>query len=300
MKTTLRHRTLIFLRLACPVIACLVSGCMLWTPQWQQADSLMPDSDVSWLVEQAEDKTQTIADRRSMIEAIEAYETVLTSNPTHFETLTKLAKLYVLLGDAYTDGIPEKKAHYRRAMRYSEQALYTQPEFKGRILQGEATWDACRGVGPNGMNAMSTWNMAVLMMYRDCLGPTGRLLNYRWMQRVKQVLERMTRIDPTWGRGFLDVQWGLYYASTPEILGGDLVKSARHFDRAIDQSPEQHLNRWFRARYCYQALGDKQAFIADMQTVAGHPIDENREGGAWVAYCRRNAAESLDHINDYF
>jgi tetratricopeptide (TPR) repeat protein len=278
----------------------LISGCMLWTPQWHQPDAGMPDSDVSWLVEKAEAKTQAIADRGSLVDAIEAYETVLTNNPDHLETLAALAELYILLGEAYCDRASEKKAHYRKAIRYSEQAMYARAAFKRRVLEGEPTWLACRALGADGMNAMSTWCWAVLAIYRDCLGPAGRLVNYRWMPRVHQVLERMTSIDATWGNGFLDVQWGLFYLAAPKIIGGNPAQSAVHFNRAVARAPQRDLNRWFRARYRHLNAGDKQSFVADMRTVATQPADASRKASPWGSHCRRSAAEMLDHIDTYF
>jgi hypothetical protein len=53
---------------------------------------------------------------------------------------------------------------------------------------------------------------------------------------LSAMIERAYELDPGYGGATLDEFLLLFYASLPELLGGDKEKAAVHFQRALDNT----------------------------------------------------------------
>jgi tetratricopeptide (TPR) repeat protein len=274
-------------------------GCMSWSPGWEKMKPATPGADISSLLKEADRKSQIADNKTRLMDAIETYETVLEGDPTNYRALSTLGHLYILMGAAYEEGASDKKHYYRRAIHFNEKAMYTNNEFKQLVDRGEPLWEASRVLTIREMDPMGYWMTAVFYTYKESLGPIGRIINYKWIQRTKKLMDGMMDIDPDWADGGLYFSLAIYYLALPERVGGDKGKSEEYMAKAIEAGPNNLLNRWGRARYYHVLSKDRSAFKKDLEWV----IAQNPKGSgiyAWNVHFQRQARQMLKDIDDYF
>lgn len=291
---------IIFIRLTFCLAACLSSGCMTWQPQWPDLQSSSRQSAASVRLEEAERLGHRADSQSAITAAVAAYQAVLDENPVNYQALVSLAQLNLLLGDGYATGITEKRAYFQKALVYAEGAMFTNPSFRERVQLGEPTWEACRALNIREMEAMLFWVNAVFYSYKEGQWYIGQVINYRWIQRARQVMEHMTSIDPDWGGGALHFTWGVYFLSIPESIGGDRNKSAAYFEKAVEIGPDRLLNRWGRAKYYYVKMKNPAGFRQDLEWVLSRDVEQSPGNFAWNVFFAREARQMLAAINRYF
>jgi hypothetical protein len=82
-----------------------------------------------------------------------------------------------IFGAAYCDSRPEKVRFYRQAMRMNERAMYTNPDFRQRVDQGQTPWDACEALTRNEIDAMFYWVTAVLYYFKEGMNLPEKIVN---------------------------------------------------------------------------------------------------------------------------
>jgi hypothetical protein len=282
------------------LVSCLGMGCMMWQPHWPDLPAASTQAIASKRIDEA-DRLGLRADSRISINtAVAAYQAVLDADPGNYQAFVNLAQLHLLLGDGYATSITEKKAFFQKAMVYAEGAMFTNPSFRQCIQQGEPTWEACRVLGAREMEAMLFWVNAVFYSYKEGQSVFGQVINFRWVQRARHVMDHMTSIDPDWGGGVLHFTWGVYYLSIPESIGGDRKKSFEFFDKAIEVGPDRLLNRWGRAKYYHVKMHNPRGFREDLEWVLAQDVGRSPGNAAWNAYFMRDARQLLDTMDHYF
>lgn len=276
------------------------AGCMVWHPQWPDLSGGSAPGVTAVRLEEAERMGRRVDSRNDIQATIAAYQSLLEMDPANYQALVTLSHLHLLLGDAYASTMREKKDYFQKAMVYAERAMFTNPSFRQNIQRGEPTWEACRVLGVPEMEAMLFWINAVFYMYKEGQSYLGQVINFRWVQRARQVLEHMTSIDPDWNGGALHFTWGVYYLSIPESIGGDRKKSAVFFSKAIEAGPDRLLNRWGRAKYFHVKMKNPQGFREDLEWVLAQDAGRSPGHAAWNAYFKRDARQMLDAMERYF
>ncbi|MBN2398713.1 MAG: hypothetical protein JXI33_00045 [Candidatus Aminicenantes bacterium] len=234
-------------------------------------------------------------------EAIQAYEEVLDMAPGNLEALDKLGHLYLLLGDGYEMSRAKKKACFIKAIQCNERAMfYGNRDFQKRISAGARLWESLPALTLNEMGAMHFWATGIFYYYKECLGFFGQIIHFRWIVRARMVMERMSELDPDWGRGMLHFNWGCYYLAIPESLGGDRKKARASFARAIDLGPEFMIFRWGRAKYFHFKMRDAESFKEDLRWVAAQNIADFADPYPWRVFFRKDAAFMLENFDYYF
>lgn len=277
-----------------------LAGCVQWKSDFSTWDPSRPPSDAEALLEKAHHLGNQADNKHALLLTIEALEKVLEADPSHYEALIHLSSFYLLLGDGYTDQTAQKVDHFRTALRYSERAMYTHPDFQKRIDKGVPVWEAVDVLTTREMEAMLFWTTAVFYYYKEGLGPVRQTINYRWVTRALRVLERMTELDPDWGGGVIHFTWGVYYLSIPVSVGGDRELSARYFQQAIDVGPNRLLNRWGRAKYFHVKMNNPLLFKEDLQWILAQDMEDADDESAWKAYFIQDARAMLDRFDAYF
>jgi tetratricopeptide (TPR) repeat protein len=278
----------------------LGTGCMTWHPQWPDPSKASAPADAAGRLEDA-DRLGRGADSRNGIEAaIAAYQAVLEIDPANYEACFTLSHLHLLLGDAYASTRSEKRGCFHKAMVYAERAMYTNPSFQQGIQRGEPTWVACRALGAQEMEAMLFWINGVFYTYKEGQSYLGQVINFRWVQRARLVMDHMTSIDTDWGEGALHFTWGVYFLSIPERIGGDRNKSAAYFSKAIEVGPHQLLNRWGRAKYFHVKMKNPQGFREDLEWVLAKDVARSPGDAVWNAFFVRDARRMLDTMDRFF
>lgn len=282
------------------LITTLLSGCFSWQPDWHITASSSFGKDTSILSEHARDLFTHADNRELLLLAMQAQQEVIMADPENKEALALLANQNILFGAAYAKDEDEREKAYLEAMTIAAKALYTNPEFRKRIDHGETIWEAVDALESEDLDAMGFWVTALFYWYKDCQGGIGQVLNFRWIGRARQVMERMTVLDPDWGNGMLHFTWGIYYLAIPEAVGGDRKLSAAYFEKAIDTGSNWLQHRWGRGRYFHIKMGNKEACRKDLEWVLAQDIREAGGPYAWRFYIQRDAREILANLESYF
>lgn len=136
------------------VLVCLTfTGCLSWKPSWNEAGPSSSSDIAATLLDEARDLTRDADSAEKLQAAIDAYEHVLEASFADYEALTAVADHSILMATAYTPGRHGKRELFARAMRYSEQAMYRNLEFKALVDQGETPWDASRVLASEELDA---------------------------------------------------------------------------------------------------------------------------------------------------
>jgi tetratricopeptide (TPR) repeat protein len=279
---------------------CMGAGCMVWHPQWPDLSVGSTPMDAAVRLEEAERRGRRVDSRDDIEATVAAYQSLLDADPKNYQACVTLSHLHLLLGDAYAVTKTDKRDHFEKAMLYAERAMFTNPSFRQNIQRGEPTWEACRVLGVPEMEAMLFWVNAVFYMYKDGQGYIGQVINFRWVQRARKVMEHLTSIDPDWAGGVLHFTWGVYFLSIPESIGGDRKRSAECFSKAIEVGPDRLLNRWGRAKYFHVKMKNPQAFREDLEWVLAQDAGRSPGHAAWNAFFKRDARQMLDTMERYF
>jgi tetratricopeptide (TPR) repeat protein len=268
---------------------------MSWTPGWRLAGGTAVSVDPEALRSQAQALVLE-ADTREKVEAlIGCYEGVIKIDTQDCDALSKLGEYRCLLGAAYAKSRAEKKREYYLAIQFCERAMATNPEFKALVSDGKDVGEACRVLGVREMDAVFFWSMAISHLFKECQGPIGSMVNFSWMKRCRQVMERMLVVAPEWRDGVVSFSWGIYYLGLPKAVGGDMNKSSDFLDRAIQAGPKPILHRWGRAKYYDVKMGDAKAFREDLEWVLTQdPRQSVNPTYPWSAYFQRDAKTMLD------
>jgi len=289
-----------FLGLCICLAVCMSAGCMMWHPQWPDLSTASTQTNASVRLEEATRLGLRADSRSSIADAVAAYQALLDIDPENYQAFVNLAQLHLLLGDGYATSISEKRAFFQKAMVYAEGAMFTNPSFRQNIQRGETTWEACRVLSVREMEAMLFWVNSVFYSYKEGQGFIGQVINFRWIQRAKQVMERMTTIDPDWGGGILHFTWGIYFLSIPERMGGDRKKSAEFFKKAIEIGPRELIHRWGRAKYYHVKMKNPQGFRDDLAWVLSQEVRQSPGNTAWNTFFVRDARRLFDTMDRYF
>lgn len=279
--------------------AALLTGCMSWKTAYPTIDEPDPSAagNLPARLAEADRLAGTAGDRRSLQNAIAAYERVLEVDGANFEALSELGHLYVLLGAAYGEG--EKGRFFKQAADYNARAMYTNAGFRKLVDGGATLAEASRALGKREMDAMGFWCQALFYYYKERLGALGRILNFKWILAAQTVLARMEEVDPDWQHGGLTFSKGIIYIALPKAAGGDKAKAKECVDGAVAKHPDVIRNRWGRAKYYYTVMGQKEAFRKDLEWV----LKQDPHGWgpyAWNLYFQDDARRMLAGIDRSF
>lgn len=252
------------------------------------------------LADEARRKLSSADSAALLVEAMDAYRTVLRADPLNYEALATLANLHTLLGTAYTTSRREKARNFRQGIRYAELAMYTNPRFRELVDAGVKPWDASHVLTEREAEAMFFWVTGVFYLFKEGMSLPGKVSNLVWIERGGRFLGRLDQIDPEWRGGALQFSWALYYYILPTSHGGNKALARVFLERSIKDSPEWLVTRWGRAGYFHVIARDEAGFRRDLEWVLARDIA--RPGGelfAWKVHFQRNARFLLDHTERY-
>jgi hypothetical protein len=121
------------------------------------------------------------------------------------------------------------------------------------------------------------------------------------LPKVVAMMETVLRLDDRYQYGGVHLFFGIYYAARPPALGGDLDASYKHFQAAIKSaSPDALMPRVLMARYYARASFNQELFETTLKQVIDAPPASDPELNLMNALARRQAAELLKNMDDYF
>ncbi|MBN1365665.1 MAG: hypothetical protein JW976_12720 [Syntrophaceae bacterium] len=288
-------------------IVIYATGRMSWQEGWKQLEKPSLKGDVPSIIDRAKKMIDQANSKEKVIELINLYEGILKIEPANQEVLTELCSFCFLVGFGYAIKKEERKEYCLKTIKYSEQIMYLNPDFKSLVDKGEGVWEACRVLSVKEMEAMSYWYLAGGAYWKGCLGVLGKIININWPIRFKRVLARMMEIEPTWLNGFPYYSWANYYAVAPKLLGGDMEKAEEYYKKAIEQGPSMLNFRRSRAYFFHAKRKDKDSFRKDLEWVISQ--DPHKAGVSqsfsypsypWNIFLQRDAKNALANIDNYF
>ncbi len=295
-------KTMIKSILTITTVSILITGCMSWPAGWTQFEKPSVKQDVPSLLTEAEKQSLTADTKEKVLEAVKIYENVLKADPKNQDALLALCSLCGLNGYGYSDSKEEMAEYLLKVIKYSEQLMYMNSDFKTLIDQGENVWDACRVLSKNDLDAIFWYYLGTGLYWRECLSSVGKIINIQSVFRTKKILNRIMEIDPTWNSGTPYYLWANFYASAPGFAGGDMEKAEECYKKAIELGPEMLNFRRTRALFFHTKNKDRESFEQDLKWVLQqdpHKVT-NYLNYSWNAFIQQNARNLLDHIDAYF
>lgn len=88
------------------------------------------------------------------------------------------------------------------------------------------------------------------------------------------IMDRVLQLNEAYFWGGPHTFFGIYYASRPAMLGGNLEKAALHFNRAEDYASDKVMsNRLLKAQFLDRQQQDRQSFHQDLLKIIDTPLE---------------------------
>ncbi len=276
------------------VVLAMLSSCTSFKPGYKALlTSEAGGKDVNRLIEKAQELEARAGTEKEVIDLIEAYKEVEKADPMNYYALWKIGNYHMLMGAAYAEKRKDKKHHYKMAVVYCEKAMCTNEDFQEATRNGAKVSEALDALTVDEIDAMGYWYTARFYYFSEVLGGMGRLMNTRIVIHNNKMIERIDDLDSTWAGGGNYFARGLYYIAIPERFGGSKERSANEFATAIEIGPDYLVNRWGRAKYLYQLIGDNKNFRSDLEWVLEQDPHSAGNPYPWNVYFQEDTRKML-------
>lgn len=181
----------------------------------------------------------------SQAEAAVEYLTKATElDPGNADALTNLSHAIYFLSDChyrFDEDNPEVyKSTHEKGTRAGERALAAMsPGFAEKMAAGSRVEDALDTLDASAVPALY-WRATNLGRWAS-LESFATLLSYK--DEIRAVLEFCLAENPTYWYQAPDRYFGVFYARAPSFAGGDMKKSAAHYNIALEANPDYWGNR---------------------------------------------------------
>jgi tetratricopeptide (TPR) repeat protein len=270
-----------------------IASCATFEPGWTTTEIKKSNVETEQLIANAHVLENSASSAEEVEMLIETFKEVVKSDPQHYYALWKIGNYHILMGAAYAEKKKEKKYHYKEAIKYCEKAMATNTTFKTEVLNGKKITEALDKLTIEQIDAMGYWYTARFYYFSECLAPLGRVMNTRIVIDNNKMIERIDEIDRQWAGGGNYFSRGLYYISIPERFGGSKERADQEFSEAIQIGPNYLVNRWGRAKYLYQLIGDQENFVTDLEWVVSQDPHEADNPYPWNVYFQEDAKKLL-------
>lgn len=288
-------------------VAALVAGCgttreTAWEPTTAktpldeaskaQIAELLAAAQEAWL--KREDSAQAKA-------AVDAYKAASDLDPSNADTLAELAHALYFYADCtlrFDESNPDLyKNTHEEGIRAAERALSAMsPAFAEKMASGSRIEDAISVLDRSAVPALY-WRSSNLGRWAS-LESFATLLSYK--DEVRAIMQFCLDEDPTYWYQAPDRYFGVFYSRTPSFAGGDMKKSAAHFNISIDAQPNYWGTRILMAEE-YAIKEDNRALFEELvnYVLEGDPnvIPEIRPENVCE---QRKAKKLMDEIDDLF
>jgi predicted anti-sigma-YlaC factor YlaD len=115
------------------------------------------------------------------------------------------------------------------------------------------------------------------------------------------MIARAYELDPDFNRGAIDEFYILFYASLPEILGGDMARAEVHFQLALEKTQGLSAGPYvsYAQAVCVPAQ-DYDAFKANLEKALAIDPDGDSANRLVNVISQRKARHLLDTAYEYF
>jgi hypothetical protein len=165
-------------------------------------------------------------------------------DPGNADALSNLSHAIYFLSDCHYRFDEENpdlyKSTHEQGTRAGERALAAMsPAFAEKMAGGSRVEDALDTLDKSAVPALY-WRATNLGRWAS-LESFATLLSYK--DEIRAVLEFCLAEDPLYWYQAADRYFGVFYARAPSFAGGDMKKSAAHYNVALDANPDYWGNR---------------------------------------------------------
>jgi hypothetical protein len=121
------------------------------------------------------------------------------------------------------------------------------------------------------------------------------------LPRVESLMKRALELDEGFYYGGPHLFMGIWFASRPKIVGGDLKKAQEHFLKALDLGQGKFLMAYvYYANYYARKITDKDLFTSTLQKVLETPAETSPDLVLINTVAKKQAKELLSRVGEYF
>jgi tetratricopeptide (TPR) repeat protein len=182
-------------------------------------------------------------DERSARRAAEIWTQTLAGDPKNFEAAWKLSRVKYWLGGHVA--LEERRAQLEAGVEAGTTASRIRPDL------------------PEGYFWMAA-NMGVLAE------SYGRRVGLRYRRPIKDALETVLRLDPSFQSGSADRALGRWYSKVPGLLGGSSSRAEQHLRASLKYDPHSTVSHFFLAEVLLKD-GKRKEARAELQQVLDAP-----------------------------
>ena len=182
--------------------------------------------------------------------AIKMYEALLDINPEHQGLILTTGSLFIMYANAFVQGpaemLPNTEWREREAALMRAKQLYLRVyEILNNGLEAKYRGFGQASVDNGTLQAIlqKCKKEDVGLLYWTVAGGLSAysidLLDFELSARIPDwsvMIHRAYELDPDYGGSALDEFFIIFYASLPEMLGGDKERAEIHFQRALEKS----------------------------------------------------------------
>jgi predicted anti-sigma-YlaC factor YlaD len=248
--------------------------------------------------------------------AIKMYETLLSQNPDHQGLLLTTGSLFVMYANAFVQG----EAEMLSSIDQYEERQEGMDRAKKLYLRGAAILYSAldkKYPGFSGAGAQEGTLAAYLAQCKKEDVPllywtvAGTLAAYSIdvfdfdlgakIPDLAAMIARAYELDPDFNKSALDEFYILFYASLPEILGGNPALAEVHFNRALEKTKGLSAGPYvsYAQAVCIPAQ-DYDAFKANLEKALAIDPDEDPSNRLVNIISQRKARYLLDQAYDFF
>ena len=248
--------------------------------------------------------------------AIKMYEALLAQNPEHQGLLLTTGSLFVMYANAFVQGPAEQMD----SIDYYEERLEGLDRAKKLYLRGTTLLYSALDKKYPGFSAATVTEGTLDPLLKKCKKEDVPLLYWtvagglaaysidvfdfslgsaipEWGAMIARAYE----LDPDFNNGAIDDFYILYYASLPEILGGDKAKAELHYKRALEKTRGLAAGPYvsYAQAICIPAQ-DYDSFKENLEKALAIDPDEDPSTRLVNTLSQRKARYMLENAYEYF
>ena len=256
------------------------------------------------LLEEISKSANKQSDLRVIREGMPAYlmlvDGMVEAVPDNARLLITAAQVYASFASAFIeDEDPEyARVLFARAKAYALRALHIRG-VKDPVTQPFKEFEAA-------VNKLGKENVPYMFWAATCWANWVRLnlssiAAVAELPRVEALMKRVLVLDEQFYYGGPHLFMGIWFASRPQVAGGDLQKSYDHFQKALGFSQDIFLMTrvFFADQYARKTL-NRQLFETSLQTVLDTPADKVPELTLLNTVAQNKAKVLLAQADEFF
>ena len=226
------------------------------------------------LVQKGDEAWANRGDKAQLEAAIDAWEKAAAMKPEDWTIHNRLARGYFFLADAHLRTQGEDSEAYlstfEKGTAAGERALAAlSPEFKEKVVAKTPVEEAVKEIPKEGIEPLY-WYASNLGKWAKAKGLPAQLGN---KDKIKAAMDHVMKLDDTFFHAAPHRYFGAFYAVAPGFAGGDMAKSEKEFEKAIEMAPNYVGTKVLYAETWAKKKKDRELFDKLLDEVIATPDD---------------------------